>query len=62
MKVPMYINFIKFSRVYTESQYMENPPIELMIGTDAVDVAIKYSNECIKNTKRYKELSELVDY
>ena len=55
-------NPLKIGGIYRTLVEMENPPIELMIGTDAVDIAIKYSNERIKNTKRYKELSELADY
>ena len=55
-------NPLKIGEIYRTLVEMENPPIELMIGTDAVDIAIKYSNERIKNTKRYKELSELADY
>ena len=55
-------NPLKIAEIYKTLVEMENPPVELMIGSDAADIAIKYSNERIENTKKYKELSKLADY
>ena len=55
-------NPLKIAEIYKTLVEMEKPPVELMIGSDAIDIAIKYSNERIENTKNYKELSKVADY
>ncbi|WP_086312147.1 hypothetical protein A5821_003427 [Enterococcus sp. 7F3_DIV0205] len=52
----------KVAALYMEIVEMDEPPLELMVGSDAYEVALNRSNEKILMTEKYKKLSESVDY
>ncbi|WP_206913044.1 hypothetical protein [Enterococcus sp. DIV0849a] len=41
---------------------MNEPPLELMVGSDAYEVALDMSNQKIQMTEKYQKLSESVDF
>ncbi|MFD2304908.1 SDR family oxidoreductase [Enterococcus termitis] len=52
----------KVAELYMKLVTMEEPPLELMIGSDGYDMAMLMSNQKIAMTEKYKELSKSVDY
>lgn len=52
----------KVAKLYMKVVEMDQPPLELMVGTDAYDTAITISNQKIENTKKYGELSKSIDF
>jgi NAD(P)-dependent dehydrogenase (short-subunit alcohol dehydrogenase family) len=52
----------KVATLYMKVVEMEQPPLELMVGSDAYDTAIAVSNQKITMTKKYEELSKSSDF
>ncbi|WP_429949100.1 hypothetical protein IGJ55_002351 [Enterococcus sp. AZ170] len=52
----------KVADLYMEIVAMEEPPLELMVGSDAYELALNMSNQKIQITEKYKELSKSVDF
>ncbi|ALS01343.1 short-chain dehydrogenase [Enterococcus silesiacus] len=52
----------KVATLYMEIVEMEEPPLELMVGSDAYALALNMANKKIQTTEKYKKLSESVDF
>lgn len=52
----------KIAALYMEIVELDEPPLELMVGSDAYELALNMSNQKILMTEKYKKLSESVDF
>ncbi|OTN89739.1 hypothetical protein A5819_002237 [Enterococcus sp. 7E2_DIV0204] len=52
----------KVTALYMYVVEMAQPPLELMVGSDAYELALNMANQKIQMTEQYKELSESIDF
>lgn len=52
----------KVAALYMDIVEMAQPPLELMVGSDAYELALNMANQKIQMTEQYKELSESIDF